>query len=73
VDKTVRNVLIGAAVWSAGIYLYQRINGVIVVNGQALIPGFLDPIGLLLGYPNQVTVSVGPITDADPSNQLEQS
>lgn len=71
-DKTTRNILIGAAVWSAGIYLYQRTMGVIVVNGQTLIPGFLDPIGSLLGYPNQVTVSIGtPIED--PSNQLEQS
>jgi hypothetical protein len=70
-DKTLKTVLIGAAAWSVGIYAYQRVFGVIVANGQTLIPGFLDPLGMLLGYPDQVTVSVGRTIDqSDPSLQL---
>ena len=63
-DTTTKNVLIGAGVWAVGIYLYQRSFGVIVAsNGQTLIPGFLDPLGMLIGYPGQVDVGiVGTIT-----------
>jgi hypothetical protein len=67
-NRTTRNVLIAAGAWCAGIYLYQRAFGVIVVNGQTLIPGILDPLGMMLGYPNQLTVSVGAPID---SPQLE--
>lgn len=58
-DKTTKNVLMGAAAWCVGIYAYQRAAGVIIVNGQTAIPGFLDPLGMLLGYPNQVQAIVG--------------
>jgi hypothetical protein len=41
------------------VYLYQRAAGVIIVKGKTVIPGWLDPLGMLLGYPHALTVTVG--------------
>ena len=63
--STVEKIAIGAGVWSVGIYAYQSTFGVIVSNGQTVIPGFLDPLGMILGYPGQVTVQIGEPTEVN--------
>jgi hypothetical protein len=57
-NKHVRYALIGAAVWSAGVFIWQRTQGLIFIGGKT-IPGFLDPLGMVLGYPNAVQVTIG--------------
>jgi hypothetical protein len=57
-NKQLKYVLIGAAVWSVGVFVWQRKQGVLTPGGKTL-PGFLDPLGMVFGYPNAVQVTIG--------------
>jgi hypothetical protein len=57
-NKNLRYALIGAAAWSVGVFVWQRTQGIIFIGGQTL-PGFLDPLGMVFGYPNAVQVTIG--------------
>jgi hypothetical protein len=45
-------------VWSVGVFVWQRTQGVLTPGGKTL-PGFLDPLGMVFGYPNAVQVTIG--------------
>jgi hypothetical protein len=57
-SKQLKWVLVGGAVWSVGVFAWQRTQGIITIGGQTL-PGFLDPLGMIFGYPNAVQVTIG--------------
>lgn len=58
VPKEVKYIAIGYALWSVGIFIWQRTQGLVFIGGLS-IPGVLDPLGMVLGYPNAVQVTIG--------------